>query len=195
MEKKNKLLAIFVLVASILIGGVAWGLIYSFGWFVGIIAFATAYLAVMAYDKFCPVSNMVYIITAVAIIVCNVVASFISLGITVAIESEVTFGFALNWLLNNFDLIAKEFAIDMVLCIVLTCLGIYGFKKSYEQKKARAIGKTNLDSGMVENETLKQSQLKDLKEKIAEIEKENNNTKTESDKENNNKNNNKDENK
>ena len=48
---------------------------------------------------------------------------------------------------------------------------------------------------MVENETLKQSQLKDLKEKIAEIEKENNNTKTESDKENNNKNNNKDENK
>lgn len=173
MKKKNRLLASVVLVASILVGGVAWGFLYSYGWFVGILAFVTAFLAVMAYDKFCPVSNAVYIFTAIAIVVVNVVASFLSIGVRAAIENEITLSHAFNLLFKNFNSIAKDFAIDMVLCVVMTCLGVYGFKRTYEQRRSNQIGKTTLDTGMVENETLRQNQLRELEEKVAEKENEN----------------------
>jgi len=138
MEKRqNKALAILLLSLVILVGAVAWGVIYSYGWFVAIIAFITSYVAILVYDKFYDVNNTVYIITGVAVVIANIIASFLAIGIAVANEANVSLSVAFNAVFESFDLIAKDLAIDCILCIALTVAGLIGVKRTYEQRKAK----------------------------------------------------------
>ena len=51
IKKENKLVAILLMIASALVGGVIWGLLYTTGWFVAIIAYGTVLLAIYLYNN------------------------------------------------------------------------------------------------------------------------------------------------
>lgn len=121
----------------VLVGSVLWGVLYTLGWFASIIALVTAYVAIVLYDKFYPVTKNVYIISGVAIVIANIVASFISLCIVTAIDCGYSFGYVLEIALQAIGDLAIAMAGDIVLCIVLTIIGLVGAKKFYENKKAR----------------------------------------------------------
>lgn len=138
MEKKqNKALAVVVLCATILVGAVLWGALYSLGLFASLIAFATAYVAIVLYDKFCNLTNKVYIISGIAIIVANLVASFVAIGISVAVNLGVDLGSAFKAVFEVIGNFVPELVKDAISCVILTVLGLITVKKTYEQRKKK----------------------------------------------------------
>ena len=173
MEKKeNKALAIILLILVVLLGSVVWGLIYSFGWFISIISYGIAFLAITLYGKFAKLTRPVYIITAIAIVVLNIIASFISISISLLIiEPELGFGGAFSLVLSNFNLIAVDFIIDSILSAAFTILGILSYYKITQQKKEKLENKavvenveTSGDQPTVEQKTDTTAKEKDLKQ-------------------------------
>lgn len=139
MEKKqNKALAITLLAVVIVLGAGVWGILYSQGWFVALVAFVTAFLAILVYGKFAEVTKTVYIVSGVVIVVLNIIASFLSIGITVAIEAECSLKIAFEAVFQVIGDFIPDLAKDGVLCIILTILGLVGVKKTYEQRQAKA---------------------------------------------------------
>lgn len=139
MEKKqNKALAITLLAVVIMLGAGVWGVLYSQGWFVALVAFVTAFLAILVYGKFAEVTKTVYIVSGVVIVVLNIIASFLSIGITVAIKAECSLKIAFEAVFQIIGDYIPDLAKDGVLCIILTILGLVGVKKTYEQRKAKA---------------------------------------------------------
>lgn len=136
-RKQNKSLAILMLCVVILVGAVLWGLLYTFGWLASLMAFATAYVGIVVYGKFYPVSKKVYIISGVAIVVANVIASFLALVIAIAVKADCDFVTALNALISVMGDYAFDLGKDFVVCIVLIILGLVGVKKLYEDKKCK----------------------------------------------------------
>ncbi len=136
-RKQNKSLAILMLCVVILVGAVLWGVLYTFGWIASIVALLTAYVAIVLYDKFYPVTKNVYIISGVAIVIANIIASFISLCIVTAIDGGYSFGYVLEIAMQAIGDLVIAMAGDIILCIVLTIIGLVGAKKFYENKKAR----------------------------------------------------------
>lgn len=137
VKKRNKPLAILMLSLVILIGAVLWGLVYSQGWIVSLVAFATAYVAIIVYDKFFDVTRNVYIISGVAIVVLNIIASFVSLGIAVAVEAECSLSIAFKALFEVIGDYSADLIRDGLMCVALTILGLVGVKKMYEEKKLK----------------------------------------------------------
>lgn len=149
-RKQNKALAIVMLCVVILVGAVLWGLLYSYGFLASLIAFATAYVAIVVYDKFYPVSKNVYIISGFAIVVANIIASFLALVIAVAIKADCDLVTAFNALMSVIDDFALELCKDFIYCVVLTILGLVGVKKFYENRKARKQAQVQASQAEVE---------------------------------------------
>lgn len=138
MEKKqNKVLAIVLLSITIVVGAVLWGVIYSQGWLVSLVALATSYVGIIVYDKFYKVNRTVYIVSGVVICVLNIIASFLSIGITVAVEAEVSLKIAFEAVFQVIGDFVPDLIRDGLLCVVFTILGLVGAKKTYEEKKLK----------------------------------------------------------
>lgn len=135
-NKKNKALGISLYILTIFLGAVIWGVLYALGWFAAIVSLATAYVAVLVYDKFCELNKKIYTITGVLITVFNIIAMFIAIPVATAIKAEVSLALAFQVMIQIFDQIIVDMAVDIMLCIAFTILGLVGFKKFYEDKKA-----------------------------------------------------------
>lgn len=157
MEKKqNKVLATILLSVVILLGAGVWGVLYSQGWFVALVAFVTAFLGILVYGKFAEVTKLVYIISGVAIVVLNIIASFLSIGITVAIEEKCSLAIAFEAVFKVINEFIPDLAKDAGLCVVLTVLGLVGVKKTYEQRQAKTNAKVvaeNVETTVEPSET------------------------------------------
>lgn len=119
------------------VGAVLWGVIYSQGWLVSLVAFVTAYVGIIVYDKFYKVNRTVYIVSGVVICVLNIIASFLSIGITVAIEAEVSLKIAFEAVFEVIGDFVPDLIRDGLLCVAFTVLGLVGVKKTYEEKKLK----------------------------------------------------------
>lgn len=136
-RKQNKTKAIVVLCITVVVGAILWGALYSLGLFASLIAYATAYVAIVLYDKFYKVDKKVYIISGVAITLANLLASFIAIGVAVAVEAEVDLGTAFAAVFEVIGDFAYDLTKDAILCVVMTVLGLLTVRKTYEQKKLR----------------------------------------------------------
>lgn len=134
-NKKNKSLGISLYILTIFLGAVIWGVLYALGLFAAIISLATAYVAVLVYDKFCELNKKIYTITGVLITIFNVIAMFIAIPVATAIQAEVSLALAFQVMIQMMDQIIVDMAVDIMLCIAFTILGLIGFKKFYEDKK------------------------------------------------------------
>lgn len=138
MEKRqNKPLAVLMLVLVIVLGAVVWGFLYASGWLVSLVAFATAYLGIVVYDKFYDVSKNIYVYSGIAIVLANIFASFMSMTISVAMMAECDLITAFNALVSVMDSYIGGFMTDCIMCVIFTLLGFVGVKKTYEAKKIR----------------------------------------------------------
>lgn len=135
-NNKNKALGISLYILTIVLGAVLWGVLYALGWFAAIVSLATAYVAVLVYDKFCELNKKIYTITGVLITVFNIIAMFIAIPVATAIQAEVSLALAFQVMIQLLDQIIVDMAVDVLLCIAFTILGLIGFKKFYEDKKA-----------------------------------------------------------
>ena len=127
MEEKTKNLwkAIGVSLGIAVVGADLWGVIYRFGWFVGIIAYFTSFMMVKMFNKFYDEEcKWKYAYVLIVVIVFNTVASFISLARYAADVWGVDFGEAFKTLIDNFSVIATDFAIDSVIGILCTVFGV-----------------------------------------------------------------------
>lgn len=145
-KQKNLLKAIGASLGVALVGAVLWGVLYQFGWFVGIVAYFTSFAMIKLFNKFYDEEcKWKYAYVSAVIIVFNVIASFIGLARYAAKVWNVDFGEAFSTLLENFSVIATDFIIDMVVGIVFMVLGIVSVvklekrriaeKRYYEQQK------------------------------------------------------------
>lgn len=137
VKKQNKALAIALLSITMVVGAILWGVIYSQGWLVSLVAFVTAYVGIIVYDKFYKVDRTVYIVSGVVICVLNIIASFLSIGITVAIEAEVNLKIAFEAVFQVIGDFVPDLIRDGLLCVAFTVLGLVGVKKTYEEKKLK----------------------------------------------------------
>lgn len=182
IKKENKLVAILLMIASALVGGVIWGLLYTTGWFVAIIAYGTALLAIYLYTKFAKPTKATYIVTSIVIIVVNIVAMFLALAIYIATKQDVTVIDALSAIFNNFDLFAGDIILDIVLTIAFTVLGVISYIRFDRQKRAQTPATLPMDSDnpvAVDNSILDTDNETKSEDKVEENVKENSEEKSE----------------
>ena len=157
IKKENKLVAILLMIASALVGGAIWGLLYTTGWYVAIIAYGTALLAIYLYTKFAKPTKATYIATSIVIIVVNIVAMFLALAIDGATELGISIGETFELIFNNFDRFAGNIILDIVLTIAFTILGVISYIRFDRQKRAQTPATLPMDSDnpvAVDNSTL-----------------------------------------
>lgn len=125
-EKQNNLLkAIGISLLVALVGAVLWGVIYIYGWFVGIIAYFTAILMIKMFNKYYQTDKKwKYFYVFGVIIVFNIVASFISLTRYLASYAEIGFGEAFALMFENISLYIGDFVIDMIIGCVCAIFGV-----------------------------------------------------------------------
>lgn len=175
MEKRqNKTLAVLMLVLVIVLGAVVWGFLYVSGWLVSLVAFATAYLGIVVYDRFYDVSKNIYVYSGIAIVLANIFASFMSMTIRVAMLAECDLITAFNALVSVVDSYIGDFMIDCIMCVIFTLLGFVGVKKTYEAKKIRKqeenarMAETAVDNN--DSENLNATEIEDKVSEIAKTE-------------------------
>ncbi len=176
IKKENKLVAILLMIASALVGGVIWGLLYTTGWFVAIIAYGTALLAIYLYTKFAKPTKATYIATSIVIIVVNIVAMFLALAIDGATELGISIGETFELIFNNFDRFAGDIILDIVLTIAFTILGVISYIRFDRQKRAQTPATLPMDSDnpvAVNNSTLDTDNETKSEDKVEENVKEN----------------------
>lgn len=138
IQKKQSLpLALLLSFLVALAGACAWGLMYTMGWFVSIIAYATAFGMFAVYLKFYNKFNWIpFVWTLAWIIVLNILASIFSIVIAVSIEASVTLGEAFNATMQVLGTLIGQFAFDMFLGTVFSILGVITYYKTYKNKQA-----------------------------------------------------------
>lgn len=172
MEKRqNKSLAVLMLVLVIVLGAVVWGFLYASGWLVSLVAFATAYLGIVVYDKFYDVSKNIYVYSGIAIVLANIFASFMSMTIRVAMLAECDLITAFNALVSVMDSYIGDFMTDCIMCVIFTLLGFVGVKKTYEAKKIRKQEEENarMAETAVDNIDSENLNVAETEDKVAEI--------------------------
>lgn len=107
------------------IGAVLWGVLYTAGWFVGLVAYFVSFGMIKVFNKYYSKDcNWKYVYILASIIVLNIVSSFISLAVYCANVLEISFGVALEALVQTFSQYAGEFIMDMVIGCVCAVFGV-----------------------------------------------------------------------
>lgn len=135
-ERKNLWFALLLSFLVCAAGSVIWGVIYTQGWLVALVAYVSAFCAFLVYEKvYKEVTKGAFIWVLVWTIVLNTVASFLSTVITVSLTAEVSFGVALDAVMQIFGNYVGSFLFDMVLGAVFAGLGVYSYYKYLQRKK------------------------------------------------------------
>lgn len=163
------------------LGAIVWGILYSTGWFVGLVAYFTTLGMVKVfnanYSKEC---KWKYIYIFAVIIILNIVASFVSLGMLVVdmLEDEgveVGLGFVLEFMLENFSLFSEDFIVDMFVGLFCAVFGIVSVVASEKRNKANekafakeydALVNQAVDKAINESETVETKDVEENTEKI-----------------------------
>ena len=141
MEQENKQtgklwLALLLSFLVCLAGSILWGLVYSFGWFVSIVAYVTALCAFLVYEKvYKKTTKLAFVWILLWIIALNALVCFAAIVIGVAIQENSTLAVALEATLSVFDKFAGQFLLDMFLGAVFGILGVVSYYKY--QKRAK----------------------------------------------------------
>lgn len=142
MENKKQSLPLALTLSFLvaLVGACLWGVLYYFGWFASIISFITAFGMFFVYLKFYNKMNYLpFVWTLVWIILLNIFASFFAIVIAVSKEAGVTLGVAFTATIENFSLVVKDFAVDMLLGTVFSVLGVISYYRVYKVKQAKTV--------------------------------------------------------
>lgn len=173
-KQEGKLWLALLLSFLVCVGGaILWGLIYSFGWFISLIALITALCAFVVYEKiYKKTTKLTFIWVLTWIVLLNAIASFIAIVVSVAISAGVDFGEALNATISVFDQVMVDFLFDIFLGAVFGVLGVvtyYQYQKRTKQAKlvqeqiieAQLKAQNNVqDEVSEENETLNENESK-----------------------------------
>lgn len=134
--KENKTLALLLSFLIAVAGSILWGLVYTFGWFVSIVSYLTAFAMFIVYSKFCKKIDKTPIVwTLVWLTILNTIASLLSVVIYVAIQANVSFGVAFNAVFGAFADYAVSFVLDMILGVVFGVLGIVSYYQYHKRQK------------------------------------------------------------
>lgn len=143
MENKNKQSLPIALLLSFLVGLLGaglWGVLYYFGWFVSIVAYITAFGMFFIYLKFYNKMNWLpFVWTLVWIIILNILASFLAVVIAVSIEVAIPLSEAFVATIEVFDVVLKDFIIDMLLGTLFSVLGVITYYKVYKNKRVEKV--------------------------------------------------------
>ena len=138
-KKQSLALALILSLLVGIAGSVVWGLLYSTGWFVSLVAYVTSLGMFAVYLKFYKMGKLTFVWTLVWVILLNTLATFVSLVVTVAVEADVSMKESLDAIIESFNLIAGDLAIDLILGAVFGVLGVvsyYSFYKKQQKEKA-----------------------------------------------------------
>lgn len=137
-ETKQKIQLIKALSLSFLValvGAVLWGLIYSLGWFVCIIAYANAFIMLTVFSKFCPNKiRLGFVWTICWSISFIIVSSCASLIVYNMSNSGCSFEVALNLVMNEIGINGLEFIINGGLGVIFAVMGALSFLKFHKSK-------------------------------------------------------------
>lgn len=123
--KDNIWKAIAVSLGVAFAGAVIWGLLYTYGWFVGIVAYVASLLMLKMFNKFYSKEcKWKYAYVLGVIIVFNIIASFLSLVVYCSHELNISFGVAFEALIETMSAYIVDFIIDMIIGCVCAVLGI-----------------------------------------------------------------------
>lgn len=134
-KKDNLALALVLSVLVAIAGSVAWGFLYSLGWFVSIIAYATTFGMFAVYTKFAQMGKLTFVWTLVWVIILNTLASFLAIVIGVSVEAGCSVSDAFNATIQNFNLIVGQFCLDVGLGILFSVLGVVSYYSVYKRKQ------------------------------------------------------------
>ena len=151
-KKDNLALALVLSLLVALAGSFAWGLLYSLGWFVSIIAYATTFGMFAVYTKFARMGKLTFVWTLVWVIILNTLASFLAIVIGVSVEAGCSLSVAFNATIQNFNLIVGEFCLDVGLGILFSVLGVVSYYSVYKRQQ-----KEKLLAQMMQEKTFEQS--------------------------------------
>lgn len=134
--KENKTLALLLSFFVAVAGAVLWGFVYSFGWFVSIVSYLTAFGMFTVYGKFYKKIDKTPIVwTIVWITVLNTISSLLSVVIYVAVQAQTSFAIAFEAVFKSFGNYAVSFVLDMILGVVFGVLGIISYYQYYKRKQ------------------------------------------------------------
>lgn len=123
--KDSLLKAIAVSLGIALAGAVVWGLLYTYGWFVGLVAYGASLVMLKMFNKFYSKEcKWKYAYCLAVIIVFNIIASFLSLVVYCSHELNISFGVAFDALIQTMSAYIGDFIVDMIIGCVCAVLGI-----------------------------------------------------------------------
>lgn len=130
--------AILVSMGIALVGAVVWGLLYTYGWFVGLVSYFVAYLMLKMFNKYYKKEcKWKYAYILGVIIVFNIIASFIALVIYCADYFDIEFGYALELLIETISSYIGQFMIEMVVGCLCAVFGVAIAIKEDKRTKLR----------------------------------------------------------
>lgn len=153
-KQEKKWLALLLSFLVCVGGAVIWGLLYTFGWFATIVAFATAFCAGLVYEKVNKkVTKSTHVWVLVWVITLNIIASFLAV-IILFITYGATFGEAVQATFNILKdtEVLVDFLFDMILGVVFSVLGVvtyYQYKKRATQAKEEEIQNILLETRQI----------------------------------------------
>lgn len=138
-KKQSLALALILSLVVAIAGSVIWGLIYSTGWYVSLVAYVTTLGMFAVYLRFYKMGPLTFVWTLAWVILLNILATFMAIIIKVAVEANVSFKEAFDAVFANFNLIAGPLAKDLILGAIFGVLGVvsyYSFYKKQQKEKA-----------------------------------------------------------
>lgn len=142
-KKENLNLALLFSFLVALLGSIVWGFLYSTGWFVSIVAYATAFCMFAVYLKYAKMSKLTFIWTLIWVIVLNIIATFVAIIVSASISANLPLSETISRFFQNFNLIAKDLMIDIILGTIFGVLGVMSYyayyKKNLKEKEQKEL--------------------------------------------------------
>lgn len=133
-EKKDRVgLALLFSFLVALAGSVIWGLLYSTGWLVALVGYATAFGCFFVYTRFAKMSKLTFIWTLVWVILLNILATYIALVIYTAVKYSTPLSEVISNLFSRFGAVTKALMSDIILGIVFSVLGVVSYYIYYKR--------------------------------------------------------------
>lgn len=167
MDKKNLWKALGFSFGIAILGAIVWGMLYTTGWIVGLVAYFTSFVMIKVFNKYYQTSKKwKYAYIVISIIVLNIVASFVSLGVYCADLLDIELSVAFEALFETFSEYAKEFAIDMIIGCVFAMSGIITVIQIDKKNNANNQRQEVKNEGLVEEDGVDTTEIQDSAEEL-----------------------------
>ncbi len=137
-KKDNLLLALLLSLLVGAVGALIWGIIYMQGWYVSLIAFASAFGMYTVYSKFAKVNTLTFVWVLLVVIALDTVATYLAIILQVSNIMDMNFADSLNYVNANFDLIKGDFISDCLMGTLFGVIGVVSAHKTIKNKRENA---------------------------------------------------------